>query len=509
MTRLPIPTLVLLAAPIAAGAAIDHPHRPGELIVRFAEGTSEADRQATHRALGAELLQRLGGGKWELVRVDPDADLEQRHAAYEARAEVQYAHPNFLGEGGFVPNDTFFGNQWQHRNTGQFGGSPGADIESVAGWDLENGSTGIVVAVLDTGSDSDHAEVAGRIVAGFDFVPTDADPEDAHFHGSAVTGRLAANANTAFQVAGVDHLCRIMPVKVLDANNNGAVSWLVDGIVFAYTNGAKVLSMSLINYPASAAIRDALGDSRAAGSINVACAGNGGIGNANVSWPGASNRSISIGATNNVDWRASYSGTGDALDFVAPGDDVVTIEPHTAMNTWWFFNGCSSATPVAAGIVSILVAVEPSLLQNQVIDLLIAGAEDQVGNPAEDTPGYDEFMGWGRLNLKASLDALLAATAVTEDVLARGFDVEIFPNPAVGRSAIAYTLPAPSRVAINIHDVAGRRVRALVEGVRPEGRHEVRWDGRDDAGTQVSAGVYFARIEAGGRADVRKIALVR
>jgi hypothetical protein len=300
-----------------------------------------------------------------------------------------------------------------------------------------------------------------------------------------------------------------MPVKVLDANNNGAVSWLVDGIVFAYTNGAKVLSMSLINYPAAPAIREALGDSRAAGSINVACAGNGGIGNANQSWPGASNRSISIGATNFDDWRASYSGTGSALDFVAPGDDVVTIEPHTTSDSWWFFNGCSSATPVAAGIVSILVGVEPSLVQSQVIDLLIAGAEDQVGDPAEDTPGYDEFMGWGRLNLKASLDALLAATAVPPDLLARGFAVEIFPNPAAGRTAIAYSLPAPSRVAIVVLDVAGRRVRSLVEGVRPEGRHEVRWDGRDDAGAAVSPGVYFARVEARGQTDVRKIALVR
>jgi hypothetical protein len=194
---------------------------------------------------------------------------------------------------------------------------------------------------------------------------------------------------------------------------------------------------------------------------------------------------------------------------VAPGDNVVTIAPHTALDTWWFFNGCSSATPVAAGIVSILVGVEPSLLQNHVITLLMAGAEDQVGNPAEDTPGYDEFMGWGRLNLEGSLDALLAATAVPSDALARGFDVEVFPNPAAGRTAIAYTLPAPSRVEIAVLDVAGRRVRSLVAGVRPEGRHEARWDGRDDAGAQVSAGVYFARVEARGRADVRKVALVR
>ena len=363
--------------------------------------------------------------------------------------------------------------------------------------------------MLDTGIDHDHAEFSGRIVSGFDFVNNDADPEDDHFHGSAVSGLLGANANNNFQVAGVDQHCKIMPVKVLDQNNAGQTTWLVDGIVHAYTNGEKVLSMSLINYPNNPALRDALTDARNAGSILVACAGNGGIGNADSSFPGASNKTISIGATNNDDWRASYSGTGSALDYVAPGDDVVTIAPHDPSDSFWLFNGCSSATPVAAGIVSILVGLEPSLVQNDIKALLTAGAEDLVGNPAEDTPGRDDFMGEGRLNLDASVNALLAATSVPDEVLARGFDVAIFPNPAADRTAIAYSLPAPSRVTISVVDVAGRRVRSLVEGPRPEGRHEVRWDGRDDAGAAVSPGVYFARVDARGQTDVRKITLVR
>jgi len=502
--------LVLLSVWSAAAAEpVDSAFVPGQLIVRFAEGTSPSARAGIHVALRARLVKELAGGTWDLVQVDPGADLGERQAAYEARPEVLYAHPNFLGEGGFTPNDTHFGSQWQHRNTGQFGGTPGADIESVAGWDLARGSSGVVVAVLDTGIDSDHPEFAGRIVAGWDFVNDDADPEDDHYHGSAVSGLLGANADNAFQVAGVDHFCDIMPVKVLDANNSGATSWLVDGIAFAYTNGAKVLSMSLINFSGSQALRDVLRDARDAGSILVACAGNGGIGNANVSWPGASNRTLSIGATNNDDWRASYSGTGSALDFVAPGDDVVTIAPHDPTDTYWFFNGCSSATPVAAGIVSVLVGLQPSLIQAQVKNLLIAGAEDLVGNPAEDTPGYDEYMGNGRLNLNASVSALLASTSVPEEILARGFDLQVAPNPAAGRTAIAYSLPAASRVDVSVIDVAGRRVRTLVAGPRPEGRHEVRWDGRDDSGAAVSPGVYFARVEARGRTDVEKITLVR
>ena len=120
----------------------------------------------------------------------------------------------------------------------------------------------------------------------------------------------------------------------------------------------------------------------------------------------------------------------------------------------------------------MLLSVEPSLVQAHAKTYLTAGAEDLVGNPGEDTPGYDEFMGHGRLNLRASLDALVGAISVPEEVLATGFDVQIRPNPAAGRTAIGYSLPAPSRVEISVVNVTGRWVRSLVNGVRPEGRHE-------------------------------------
>jgi subtilisin family serine protease len=501
-------TALLAGATPSASVILDHAYQPGELLVRFTGGTA-AEHRAVHDALGAEFVKLVAGGTWELVRFEEHDDIAVWQAAYESREDVAYAEPNYLGEGGFTPNDTHFNLQWQHENTGQSGGTIDADIESIAGWDLARGSTGIVVAVLDTGIDQDHPEFAGRIVAGWDFVNNDADPADDHFHGSAVSGLLAANANNSFQVAGVDHFCKIMPVKVLNANNGGSTVWLVDGINFAYQNGAKVISMSLINFPGSQALRDALADARAAGAFLIACAGNGGIGNADVSWPGASPRCLTIGATGNNDWRASYSGTGMALDYVAPGDDVVTIAPHNPADTWWYFNGCSSATPVAAGIVSVILGVAPNLTQNELRIALDAGAEDLVGNPVEDTPGWDEYMGNGRLNLEASLNAIPGVTAVPEEVLARGFDVEVQPNPASGRTAIGYSLPAPSRVEITVLDVAGRQVRRLVSGVRPEGRHEARWDGRDDGGAFVAAGVYFARIEARGHSDVRKIAVLR
>ncbi|MBZ0268294.1 S8 family serine peptidase [bacterium] len=502
-------SLVLFSlVPSGGRAAIPAPHRPGEIIVRFRDAVPADHHEAIHRSMGAELVRPLARGAFDLVRIDDDAALESRIAAYEGRSDVEFAHPNWMGRGGLVPNDTYFGDQWHHRNTGQFGGTPGADIESVDGWDVSTGSA-VVVALLDSGIDSDHPEFAGRILPGFDFVNNDADPEDDEGHGTLCAGLLAANADNAFGVAGVNHQCMILPVKVLDADNNGAISWFVDGLDYAVAQAADVVSMSLIDYPGAAAIRTSLLNAQDAGVILVACAGNGGIGNADVSWPGASPRTISIGATTNTDWRAFYSGTGTKLDYVAPGDNVITVAYADPADNTWFFSGCSAATPVAAGIVSVLKAILPAMTQQQTRAFLTAGAEDLVGDPVEDTPGFDEYMGDGRLNLDASIDAMLAATAIPEADFLGGFAVSAGPNPMTERTAVRYTLPTPSRVEISVIDVAGRRVRGLVDGPRPAGSHEARWDGLGDDGRPAAAGVYFVKVAARGQTAVIRITRVR
>jgi subtilisin family serine protease len=499
---------VLLLTVSAAQAAITHAHRPGEIIVMFRDGVTSSERATTHQAMSAVFVRSLARGRFDLVRIDDDAALESRIAAYEARPEVADAEPNYLGRGGLLPNDTYFGEQWHLQNTGQNGGTPGADIEAVPGWDTSTGS-GITVAILDSGIDSDHPEFAGRILPGHDFVNNDDDPEDDAFHGTLCAALLAGNANNAFGIAGVNHQCMILPVKVLDANNSGAISWLIDGLDYAVTQGAAVISMSLIDYPGTPAVKTAINAAWSDGALLVACAGNGGIGDADVSWPGASTKTITIGAARNDDHRASFSGTGNRLDYVAPGEDVVTAAYDDNSDTYWLFTGCSAATPIAAGIVSVLKAILPDMTTPQARSFLTAGAEDLVGDPLEDTPGWDPYMGNGRLNLRASIDALLASTAIPEADFARDFAVSVGPNPASGPTSIRYTIPAPSRVEVSVLDVAGRRVRHLVNGPEPAGAREATWDGRNDDGRPVAAGVYFVKVAASRQTAVRRIALVR
>lgn len=507
---LSIVSFLLLPATAQADAFPGHPHVPGELIVGFHGGTSPAAEATLHARLGATVVRHAPASPMTLVRFAPSVPLEAREAEYLADPSVEFVDRNWLGQGGFMPNDTWYGDQWQHDNLGQFGGTAGADIESEAGWDLVPGSSSVVVAVLDTGIDSDHPEFAGRIVAGWDFVNGDADPEDDNGHGTLVTGLLAANADNAFGVAGVDPVCLIMPIKILAANNMGTTFNLISGIDFARTNAVDVLSMSLINYPLSTGVNQALTAARQSGAILVACAGNGGLGDADVSAPGSSTQTISIGATNNLDERASYSGTGQSLDYVAPGDGVVTVLYDTAVDDYGFFAGCSAATPVAAGIVSLLKSLDPTLVTRHVRTLLTAGAEDLVGNAAEDTAGWDEYMGHGRVNLRATIQAYLDAVAAPEAAApAGGLDLAVRPNPSPGAVLVSFRLPAAGRTEAWVHDVAGRRVRELVRGVRPAGHAQIAWDGRDESGVPAAAGVYFVRVTAHGQAGMRKVVLTR
>jgi len=505
--------VVMIVFSGAGAAGPEHAYAPGELIVGFVDTASPAAETALHERAGAEWFRPLGAGlglHMALVGFDSQADLGALEALYRGDPSVSFVHRNYVGGGGYTPNDTAWYLLWHHRNNGQSGGTPGADLDSRPAWNISRGSDQTVVAVLDTGIDSDHPEFVGRIVAGYDFVNNDADPEDDHGHGSMVSGLLAANADNAFSVAGVNHFCKIMPVKVLNANNGGFTSDLIDALGFAASNGADVISMSLINYPGTSGLLSALSSAGAMGSILVACAGNGGIGDADISFPGAAPTTISIGATDDDDQRASFSGTGNALDFVTPGSNVYTVKWNDHTDGATTFSGCSAATPLAAGVISVMLALDPTLTQSEVYAILQQTAEDQVGLPAEDTPGWDAYMGWGRLNLLFALQHLVAVNA-PEIAAAPGapFHVLATPNPAAGHTAVRYSLPVNAWVKVTIHDVAGRRVRELFDGIGRTGTNELEWDGRDASTDPVAPGVYFACVESSGRSEVTKIAVVR
>src|SRR5664280_1642991 len=172
----------------------------------------------------------LDSGRFLYLQLPASLTVEQCLRLLDRHPLLEYAEPDFIGTGGeTIPNDTNFLAQWHHKNRSTYS----ACIHTPDAWDVTQGSSNVIVAVLDTGLALGLAEFDGRTVPGYNFVSNNANTADDYGHGTAVAGTLCANANNGTLVAGVDWFCRLMPVKVLDQNNNGYYSWWAQGIDYA------------------------------------------------------------------------------------------------------------------------------------------------------------------------------------------------------------------------------------------------------------------------------------
>jgi len=365
---------------------------------------------------------------WDLTRylklhLPPGTSVDEVVRLLADHPLVEYAEPDHTGEGGAtVPADTYFYRQWHHYNTNASPHGGRADIHTPEAWDLTIGSSNVIVAVLDTGLRTNLAEFAGRTVPGYDFVNGDSDPYDDHGHGTAVAGALAASANTAV-VAGVDWQCRLMPIKVLDSNNNGLYANWADGIEWAVEHGAKVINLSAGGSSSDVTLSNAVMSAVSSGAVFVTITHN--FFTTPMRFPGRMRSAITVGATREDDAKTGFSMYGPEIDLVAPGTNVWTVSTSGSQTFWW---GTSFAAPQVAGVAALLAGWFPDIRQEVVEALLCAGAEDGIGDSL-DTPGFDNYYGWGRLNAFHTL--LLASTVVSNLEAPSGSDLSFaWPSPS-------------------------------------------------------------------------------
>ena len=409
-----------------------------------------------------------------IIQFPEGTNIQQIIDEYYKTGEIEYAEPNNKGSGGgtqeIVPNDQYYFRQWALQNDGTFSLSPavtGADIQMEDAWGIEQGDSNIIVGIIDSGTKLNHPEFSGRIwknyndipnngidddangfvddVTGWDFANSDNDPSDDEGHGTNVAGIIGANGDNAIGYAGVDWNCKLMILKGIDNTNFGLYSWWAEAIYYAVDNGAKVLNMSLGGSGPSTTLEDAVDYALNNNVVVVVSMMNENTGE--VYYPAGFNGVIAVGSTDADDNRSdpffwsetSGSNYGNHISVTAPGNFIYGLNYQSNSNYGSYWGGTSQATPHVAGLASLLLAQNPNRTPAQIKSIIEATAEDQVGNSTEDTPGFDQYYGHGRINA-------FNALSVLNRINTHGFqdaDLEVFPNPASQNFTL--TFPASAK----------------------------------------------------------------
>jgi len=396
--------------------------------LRFASdalGSSEAAAQrlvelaGQHSELaGLSILRsnRLGVHDLQLpAGADPIAMV----AALRLHGGVEFAEPNTFGSYTATPNDASFGSQWNLSNSGQSGGTNGADVEAVAAWDIQDGDPSVIIGVLDSGTQWNHPDLATNIwansdevingadsdgngfiddIRGWDFDGNDNDPSGSFFHGTFVAGNVAAVSNNGTGIAALaggavdGQGCSIMALNVGSFSPNGAV--LDDAIIYAADNGARVITLSL-TVGQTSAIDAAVDYAHDVKGVFIDCAaGNNG---SSVGYPANQPKIMAVASTNHNDSKSGFSNPGPQVEVSAPGENVLSTDLSGNYTT---SSGTSFAAPHVAALAGLLFSEDPSQTNAGVRALIRATADDVA------TPGFDNGTGDGRINALTALQNL-------------------------------------------------------------------------------------------------------
>lgn len=349
---------------------------PGEAIVKFRDGEVPVDIPGAEHieAVGAvpgAHVYRLTGGRYTTAAV----------SSLEADPRVEYVEPRYVYRTlEYYPPGEDFGDMYGLKK-----------IQAPAAWDKARGRKDVVVAVVDTGVDYRHPDLAGVVVKGPDLSNRDADSMDDHGHGTHVAGTIGAIANGR-GIVGVAFGVKILGVKVLSAKGSGSQDTIAKGIMASVENGAKVVNLSL-GGPDSRTLREAIAKATKAGVLCVAAAGN--DGDTNPDYPGANPDALGVGSSDSGDRRSSFSNYGTTVDIAAPGSSIYSLGLNGGYRK---LSGTSMATPHVAGAAALLLSKRPGLTVAQLRRLL-----ETTGDPVS---GFTKTPSVKRLNLASALTAL-------------------------------------------------------------------------------------------------------
>ncbi len=364
----------------------------GRLLVAPAASADPVQVDAVLRLHGAAVRRLVPALRMHVIEV-PEASSTAIRQSLLQSGLFQYVERDYYAQTaagiGETPNDPSYLSQWYLQK-----------ISGPAAWTLGTGSPSVVVAVIDSGVDAQHPDLAAKLVPGWSFTTASANTADVLGHGTAVAGTLAAETNNGIGVAGVSWGSLIMPLVVVDANNFAAYSDIAAAIQYAADHGVRIMNISIGGNNASDALQSAVNYAWNKGALIFASAMN--ASTSSPYYPAACTHVVAVSATDSNDRLAGFSNYGSWVTLAAPGTDILSTANGGGYSYW---NGTSFSSPITAGVAALLLAANPKLTNQELLALLIATADD-IGDP-----GFDSSFGWGRVNAARALAAIVTPPA--------------------------------------------------------------------------------------------------
>lgn len=382
----------------------------GEVLVKFRQSATTASISSAKQFADVDLDRKVGGTGLRLLR-SRSKNVATLMEELSARGDVLYVEPNRIITVTAVPNDARFAELWGLQNTGQTVGTSagvfGVDIGAASAWDVSTGSRSNVVAVIDTGVDYNHPDLAanmwsapapftvnigGQVIQceagthGYDTITKTCNPVDEYNHGTHVAGTIGAVGGNGEGIVGVNHTASLMAIKFMDATGSGNIAGAIDAIEFAVQvkqifgadANVRVLSNSWgWNGEASQALLDEINRANSADMLFVAGAGNGGADRLSDDndvapfYPGSytAPNVISVAATNNQDALTAFSNYGkNSVHLAAPGELILSTIIGGGYDSW---SGTSMATPHVAGAAALVLSrcpLDTASLKNNLLN---------------------------------------------------------------------------------------------------------------------------------------------
>ena len=418
--------------PAQAFAADEAQWVPGRLLVQPRAGLAEAEFDKIIKKQGGKQVGKIEGINVRVIQLPPQASEKAVEALLKNNKHLKFAERDMIVRPEGTANDTYYSSAWHLPKIG-----------ATTAWDVTTGDN-VVIAVLDSGVDATHPDLAGRLIPGWNFYDNNSNTADVFGHGTLVAGSASANTNNGVGVASVAGNALIMPLRISATDGSASFSNMAKALTWAADKGAHVANISYQSVSGSATVASAAQYMKNKGGVTVVAAGNTGVEQTFA----PTDTMISVSATTSSDAVASWSSYGSYVDVAAPGSGIWTTKKGGGYGS---ANGTSFASPVTAAVIAMMRSVNPVLPPADLEKILISTAVD-LG-----TAGFDKKFGHGRINAAAAVSA--AQSAKVSDTSA----------PTVGIGAPIAGAKVSGLVAVDVSasdNVGVTRVELFVNGTK-------------------------------------------